>query len=315
MYRLKRISFLVCLTLAVFVLRGCGDEQARQTCQADSCSGHGTCDDGSDMIVCDCDQGYAGDICDSCTTGYQDYGDGECLPSDPCAEDTACAAQNRVCTDDQGSAVCGDCLAGYHDEAGTCVTDESCLATSCSGHGTCDDTGGVVNCTCDDHYIGDHCEACEAGYVFWPADSGICVADPCDPYPCNVPNAVADGCVQTDVDAFDCTCEAGYAWDDAACAPDCEDADNDGYGTGAGCAGADCDDNDPDVFEGNLEVCDGKNNDCDTETDENLSPPDCPLPDTGVCQAATASRTCQGAAGWSVCDYGSEYEAEETLCD
>ncbi|MBW2702472.1 MAG: hypothetical protein JRF33_16755, partial [Deltaproteobacteria bacterium] len=25
--------------------------------------------------------------------------------------------------------------------------------------------------------------------------------------------------------------------------------------------------------------------------------------------------TCQGAAGWSVCDYGSEYEAEETLCD
>ncbi len=125
MYRQKWIPFLVSLTLAIFVLRGCGDEQSRKTCQADSCSGHGTCDDSGGTIACECNEGYAGDICDSCAAGYQDYGDGDCLPSDPCAADTDCVAQNRVCTNDLGSAVCGDCLAGYHDEAGVCVADES----------------------------------------------------------------------------------------------------------------------------------------------------------------------------------------------
>jgi hypothetical protein len=189
MFRLKRISLLAFLILAVLVLRGCGDEQTGPTCQADSCSGHGACVDTGGVITCECFEGYDGAICESCAAGYQDYGDGECLPSDPCADDTACAAQNRVCTNDQGSPVCGGCLAGYHDEAGTCVADEECLPTSCNGHGTCDNSSGVVECTCDANYTGDHCDACESGYVFFPPDSGACVDDACDPDPCNIPNA------------------------------------------------------------------------------------------------------------------------------
>jgi hypothetical protein len=59
------------------------------------------------------------------------------------------------------------------------------------------------------------------------------------------------------------------------------DADGDGYASGPGCflPGMDCDDTDPDVFPGNLEVCDGKDNDCDGQIDQ---APACeqPLPAT-----------------------------------
>jgi hypothetical protein len=320
MLRSRWISYLASLSLAVLVLRGCGGDQAPKHCEADSCSGHGNCVEIGGTIACECDVGYAGERCDSCADGYHDYGGQECLPSDPCADDTECAALNRVCMNDLGSAVCGRCLPGYHDEDGACVEDESCLPTSCSGHGTCDDTGGVVTCDCDDHYTGEHCDTCEDGYVFWPADSGTCVDDPCDPYPCNLPNAVADGCVQTGVDAFECTCEAGYSWDGAACVVDCLDADNDGYGTGSGCAGADCDDNDPDVFEGNPDICDGKDNDCDPASADGSEDPQvgraCDGTDSDLCAEGTygcpaGSLQCSDATGddLDVCD------GEDNDCD
>ena len=320
------IKKLVFIALSLFVvicfLPTCATEELSDDCTIDTpCNDHGTCDDSSGSIICICETEYSGMRCEDCAEGFQDYGDGNCLPSDPCAEDTNCAALNRVCTNDQGSAVCGSCLAGFHDKAGDCVEDESCLLTSCSGHGVCADTGGVVTCACEAHYEGDHCEACENGYVFWPAGSDTCADDPCDPYPCNVPNAVADGCVQTDVDAFDCTCEAGYLWDSAACIGYCEDVDNDGYGTGSECAGADCDDNDPDVFEGNPEICDGKDNDCDLTTDEDW--PDLYQPCDGADsdECPTGTWTCTGdftgleCTNESVIDIPETCNGEDDDCD
>ncbi len=96
--------------------------------------------------------------------------------------------------------------------------------------------------------------------------------------------------------------------------PSCVDEDDDGYGEG--CAlGADCDDTNAAVSPAATEVCNGVDDNCDDQADEDLTGPSCALTD-GVCAGAMAR--CGGADGFLTCDatdYGADYEASETLCD
>jgi hypothetical protein len=46
---------------------------------------------------------------------------------DPCSNNTTCAAENRACVDNQGTAECGSCLTGFHDDQGSCVPDDQVL--------------------------------------------------------------------------------------------------------------------------------------------------------------------------------------------
>ncbi|MBN2497042.1 MAG: formylglycine-generating enzyme family protein [Deltaproteobacteria bacterium] len=160
--------------------------------------------------------GAGGALC-SCDPDYEDYGDGSCRPSDPCAGDTACADQHRECSNDQGTAVCGDCVAGYHDEAGACVSDESCLTNTCSGHGVCDDSSGVPVCTCDEGYAGDYCDACdEANGWHWSVDGDACTKDPCDPNPCTEEHKTQ--CADDGYGVAICSCDPGYEdYGDGSC--------------------------------------------------------------------------------------------------
>lgn len=64
---------------------------------------------------------------------------------------------------------------------------------------------------------------------------------------------------------------------------------------------------------GVAEQCDGKDNDCDGATDEELTPPACEKT-LGVC-AGAAAPTCGGASGFSACQYGTDFEETETRCD
>lgn len=57
--------------------------------------------------------------------------------------------------------------------------------------------------------------------------------------------------------------------------------------------------------------CDGRDNDCDGQTDE-MPGPACPL-QAGVCR--DARQPCAGASGWGECDYGADYQATEDRCD
>ncbi|MFC1612174.1 putative metal-binding motif-containing protein [Myxococcota bacterium] len=63
-----------------------------------------------------------------------------------------------------------------------------------------------------------------------------------------------------------------------SCAADC-DLDGDGYGLGTSCEGSDCNDGDPAIHPGTEEVCNGEDDDCDDEIDEdfdlNTDPSNC----------------------------------------
>jgi hypothetical protein len=63
---------------------------------------------------------------------------------------------------------------------------------------------------------------------------------------------------------------------DGACQHPPLDADGDGYAS-ISCGGGDCDDGDPAVRPGAAEVCDGIDNDCDSQTDEGCPVPDCTI--------------------------------------
>jgi hypothetical protein len=66
---------------------------------------------------------------------------------------------------------------------------------------------------------------------------------------------------------------------------------------------------------GEQEICDGLDNDCDDQTDEDLSPVSCSM-QAGVCAGST--RQCGGTAGFLECgktEYGLDFEFTELSCD
>jgi hypothetical protein len=115
------------------------------------------------------------------------------------------------------------------------------------------------------------------------AVDGDCVSDDaCTPAFCHAPDDEhrVSYCATrvTDCDDFDpCTLDACNPSDGRCTHEGPEDADHDGVvgkareGTPASCGGADCDDDDPRVFAGARELCDGKDDNCDGRIDEGAS--------------------------------------------
>lgn len=103
-----------------------GDGTCAPACTADTCSGHGGCDDGSGEALCDCALGFAGDDCGMCEVGY-------------------------------AGADCAACADGFQDrdDDGTCLP--GCEVDTCGASGACDDATGEVVCVCRPGFEGDDC--------------------------------------------------------------------------------------------------------------------------------------------------------------
>ena len=125
-----------------------------------------------------------------------------------------------------------------------------------------------------------------------------------DVHPDDFPGA-SEACDGRDNDCDDLTDE------DQVC-PSCMDEDGDLYGLHCP-LGDDCDDSDGDIHPNAPETCDGRDEDCDGATDEDLPDRACPL-DQGVC--AGALQRCDPETGWTACDYGPDYTlGPDETCD
>ena len=245
-------AYLLLSALSLLLCAGCSSStDARATtvqtlCTAGLCSGHGTCDDASGTATCSCFEGFQGEVCGACRSGYHRDG------ADLCAKDEACAATScgahGTCSADTGVALCAcadgytgkdctACYAGYHADGNAgCALDTRCASTSCSGAGTCADASGAVVCTCDAGYAGAVCDACKSG--FHRGADGKCAADSA----CPATGACSGhgACVDTSGAAL-CGCDRGYRGDScAACAPGFHLGDGGACTLDLGCTATSC---------------------------------------------------------------------------
>ncbi len=164
-----------------------------------------------------CDEGYIGEDCEHCDTGYHRIGE-NCIIDEVCDANSCTDLHKSVCTVLSGVVQC-DCDEGYrgdncdecdphfHSVGSDCVADEVCEQNSCTeNHKTvCNIVSGVVECSCDEHYTGPNCGNCTNGYH---KSAGECVIDEvCEVNSCTETHKsvcnIVGGVVQ-------CFCDDGY---------------------------------------------------------------------------------------------------------
>ena len=222
---------------------------------------------------------------------------------DPCDENRDCRSGHcieapefgRICT-----RTCGECPPGFEcnaiandgpDRTFLCLADQPDLCKPCETDRECDDNADLCLRIGRRHYCAEDC-----------SDDGVCP----DGYEC----VDVDGGGDAGVVARQCVPANGEG-----CQP-CRDEDDDGYGDGEDCLGFDCNDGDPNIYEGAPELCDGRDNNCNSEVDEAAlltgAPEALECLDQGVCRG---TRVACLSGEWR-CDYPDSFEfgAEES-CD
>eukprot|EP00736_Rhodelphis_marinus_P014186 Rmarinus@m.1453 len=135
------------------------------------------------QMICVCDVGWAGPLCEKCASGYYgEFCDLECPggASQPCYGHGVCSSGRNgtgECYCQEGyndQSGCRSCQAGYAGYPACRLYHSDCPAgkeensTYCNHHGSCEtvigDSGSPhAVCSCDEHYVGSTCSECEVG--------------------------------------------------------------------------------------------------------------------------------------------------------
>jgi len=226
--------------------------------EAELCNGE---DDDCDGDV---DEGAGGDTCfaenewGSCLGHYAcDDGKLSCDADEPAAElcdakDNDCDGQVDEIFPDSDNDGVADCLENDIDGDGVMDIDDNCVS--------------VANAEQEDNDLDTVGDACD------PDDDNDQVADDedCAPKDSKIFPDAEEICNAKDDDC-DGVVDEGFNDNDSDALADCVDEDDDNDGT---VDVADCGPLDNQIFPGAEEVCDGKDNDCDFDTDESFADTD-----------------------------------------
>ncbi len=145
MFRTLQITFVVySIYISSLALSACDDGSSGQPCHMD-CGDHGSCVILSGAENCLCQDGWRGEVCDSCAEGYVLRGTDCVLPGpDPCKPNPCSQPYKTTCTSDGQDAVCiCDDNAQDKDADGICMP--SCnLISSYYPNQACDDSSGLA---------------------------------------------------------------------------------------------------------------------------------------------------------------------------
>ena len=205
-----------------------------------------------------CSEGACIDMCeDNDTDDYDDCSIG--TPNDDgkiidCNDNDASVHPN-------GAEICdgkdNDCDGQTDEGSDLCGTGQVCSAGQCTAV-TC---SGKTDCGTDG-FIGD--KFCQGNAIYQEFRTFMCA---------NAGSA-SSSCSDSESDVLVKNCLSSEVCESGACIDKCEDKDSDDYDDcGIGTDDddgkiVDCNDNDASVHPNGAEICDGKDNDCDGQTDE-----------------------------------------------
>uniref|UniRef100_A0A8C8B6W0 Laminin subunit beta 4 n=1 Tax=Otus sunia TaxID=257818 RepID=A0A8C8B6W0_9STRI len=186
-------------------------------------------DSQSAQLVCNCLEGYSGNRCDECPSGFYKN------PGSPGLDCVSCPCNNNIDVTDPESCnrVTGECTKCLHNTHGTncqfckpgyfgSALNQNCQRCMCNpvGVGPAMCPGGDAACLCDaatgacpclPNVVGATCDQCASGYWDLASGKGCQICD-CDPK-----NSQSNQCDQL---TGQCPCKLGYS---GRCCDECEE--------------------------------------------------------------------------------------------
>jgi hypothetical protein len=217
----------------------------------------------------DLDGDGVGDVCEEDMDGDADPDVTDCQPLDPAIHHGAVEVCDNV---DQNCN--GNIDEGFPDADGdgvaNCMDDDDDGDTILDVNDNCPETANKSQLDTDGDNVGNACDDDDDG-------DGVPDALDCAPIDANIAPGKAEVCNLVDDDCDGAVDEPGSD----GCTTHYLNTDNDGFGVEAlskclcepevpytATQSGDCDDQNSQIFPGATEVCNGKDDDCDTETDE-----------------------------------------------